>query len=154
MMSNRIKSLILLVIVIITILSQNEINTKKALKRNKRAIPPAENPPFKKTDKADYDKMKILSREFCQTNCWKDSSASYKPCYHKPTQQIKSCTPCKLSKPVAKWNEEAAIAICKNLCLSVENYQCDFYGFNSKKAKAVPAKYLEKFNLKIVRRRK
>lgn len=121
-----------------------------------RSLPP-QPVPVVSTGNAELDKVREKSRLFCSSKCKKDWNAGYKPCYQKAAKRVLACTPCMINLAnagnYAGEDKKAVEFICKNLCLSAEpNFMCDFYGFKDKEAKGVPAGYLQKFGLKIMRR--
>merc|ERR1719469_684881 len=99
---NRTKKLIL-IIIIITILTQNQIETKKSLKRKSRtdlkqitakglATSLTTTSPFlpgmNKTGNKENDDYRDKARSFCVFYCIRDNSKSIKGCYRNDTKEI------------------------------------------------------------------
>lgn len=125
------------------------------------AIPPQKKPKKKNEAVDDLPTVAPLSpaadmavkkgNEFCEANCSINLSKRTKTCIlnNKPSD-CKRCTP----KPKFKKDKSKA-AICDNLCNSIlPSKPCKFYGyFNGKLKKGINARLLNKFKLKLIRRR-
>jgi hypothetical protein len=140
--------IILLTIVIFNFV--NFIQSGKQIKKNKKDVYEDDFPSVAPLSPAAVIAVKN-GNKFCSTNCVTNFAVRTKTCIFEKKAQ--DCKRCDINPKIKK--DKSIKTICENLCNAIlPSKPCNFYGyFNGKLKKNVAPALLNKFNLKLIRRK-